>query len=66
MTGRAAPQVSDVVAAAMFSGPATRTELLAAAVAVRAPTQVLESFLRLPEQCYHDADELQSALDAEH
>lgn len=65
MTGQAALQVSDVIAVAMFSGPATRTELLAAAVAVRAPTDVLESFLRLPERCYHDLDELQCALDAE-
>lgn len=64
MSDRGALQVSDVVAAVLVSGPATRTELLAAAVAARAPTEVLESFLRLPERSYHDADELRSALDA--
>ena len=64
MTGRGALQVSDVVAAALLSGPATRTDLLAAAVAARAPTEVLESFLRLTERCYHDVDDLRSALAA--
>jgi len=65
MTARTAQQVNDVVAAALISGSATRTDLLAAAVAARAPTEVLESFLRLPEGCYHDADELLCALDAD-
>lgn len=63
MTDRGGPQVSDVVAAALVSGPVSRTDLLAAAVAARAPTEVLESFLRLPERYYHDADELRCALD---
>jgi hypothetical protein len=62
MTGRGGPQVSDVVEAALVSGPVSRTDLFAAAVAARAPTEVLESFLRLPERCYHDADELRCAL----
>jgi Protein of unknown function (DUF2795) len=64
MTGRDDPKVGDVVAAALISGPASRTDLLAAAVAARAPTEVLESILRLPERCYRDADDLRSALDA--
>ena len=64
MTDRGVRQVNDVVAAVLTSGPATRTDLLAAAVAARAPTEVLESFLRLPERCYHDEEELRDALDA--
>ena len=51
MTDRGGLQVSDVVAAALVSGPVSRTDLLAAAVAARAPTEVRESFLRLPERC---------------
>jgi hypothetical protein len=60
----AAPQVTDVATAAMTAGPASRTDLLAAAVAARASTSVLETILRLPERCYRDVDELRIALNA--
>lgn len=55
-----ADDVLTVVSAAFSAGPVTRTELLAAAVAQRAPTFVLDALLRLPERTYTDVFDLRS------
>lgn len=51
-------QVVRIVAQAFCVGPATRTDLLVAAVAARAPSSVFEALLRLPERRYYDHSDL--------
>ena len=60
----AGEQLTQIVGAAFAFGPAGRTDLLAAAVAARAPISVIDTLLRLPERSYHDIDDIRSALTA--
>lgn len=55
-------QVLRMVAAAFSTGPVSRTELLATAVAAQAPTPVLDALLRLPERPYHDVFDLRGQM----
>ena len=55
-------QVARLVARAFCSGPVTRTDLLAAAVAAHAPSPVFDALLRLPERRYYDVFDLQGQL----
>lgn len=44
-------------------GATTRTELLTAAVAADASTDVIQALLTLPARRYHDIDEVRGQLD---
>ena len=55
-------QVLEVVGAALAHGSASRTDLLTAAVAARAPTPVIEVLLGLPERSYHDLDQIEHEI----
>ena len=57
-------QLAQIVGAAFAFGPAAKTDLLATAVAARAPISVIDTLLRLPERSYHDIDDIRSALTA--
>jgi len=59
----AGEQLAEIVGAAFAFGPAARTDLLATAVAARAPISVIDTLLRLPGSCY-DIDDIRSALTA--
>jgi len=59
----AGEQLAEIVGAAFAFGPAARTDLLATAVAARAPISVIYTLLRLPGS-YYDIDDIRSALTA--
>jgi len=59
----AGEQLAEIVGAAFAFGPAARTDLLATAVAARAPISVIDTLLRLPGS-YYDIDDIRSALTA--
>jgi len=54
-------QTAEILGPALALGPATRTDLLAAAVSARAPTPVIQVLLALPERCY-DIEDVRTVL----
>ncbi len=54
----------EVVGPTLAQGPATRTDLLTAAVSARAPTPVIQALLELPERRYRDIGDVVPHLPA--
>jgi len=50
----------EVVTSALVLGPATRSDLLVAAVTVHAPTPIIQTLLELPDRQYRDLSDVRS------